>query len=64
VLVRLGNLLYWLGNALAILFALGGAVVLFRGEGPDPISFGITGLVIAVLVWLVGRAARYLFAGK
>ena len=61
MLERLGNLLYWVSNALAILVALLSAVALFSGA---PTIDVVMGFGVVVLCWLAGRAARYLFAGK
>jgi hypothetical protein len=68
VAVRLGNVLYWTGCGLAGLIVLLG-VVLYFGVDPTSAAGRSPGLIllvagaIAFLVWLVGRAARYIMAG-
>ena len=56
-----GHVLYWLGNALAMLVALLSAVALSSGATTIDV---VMGFGVAVLIWLAGRVARYLFAGK
>ncbi len=56
-----GNLLYWLGSALAALVVLLSAVALFSGATSIDV---VMGFVVGVLIWLAGRTVRYLFAGK
>ncbi len=56
-----GHVLYWLGNALAMLVALLSAVALFSGATTIDV---VMGFGVAVLIWLAGRATRYLLAGK
>ncbi len=61
MLERLGNLLYWLGNALAALVVLLSAVALFSGATTIDV---VMGFGVAVLIWLAGRTVRDLFVGK
>ncbi len=61
MLERLGNLLYWLGNTLAVLFALLIVVGLFFDATAIDV---MVGLGAVVLCWLAGRPARHHFAGK
>ena len=56
-----GHVLYWLGNALAMLVALLSAVALSSGATTIDV---VMGFGVAVLIWLAGRATRYLLAGK
>ena len=58
---RLGNLLYWLGSALAALVVLLSAVALFSGATTIDV---VMGFVLGVLIWLAVRTVRHLFAGK
>jgi hypothetical protein len=66
---RLGNALYWLGCAAAIVIAAYPLVFILEEWGnyemapPDPWSVGAY-LVCAAAVWLAGRIARYFLAGK
>ena len=57
---RLGNVLYWTGTGIAIVFAMFGAIAAVYGG-----LFG-AGLywTIGVLARLVGRAVRYVLAGR
>ncbi len=61
-LARLGFLLYWLGNGLAVLLGLLGfsALIIFS----ETEAMGVLLFVGAGLCWLVGRAALLLFAGE
>jgi hypothetical protein len=65
---RLGDVLYWLGCVVAILLAAGAAWVLLdtRNSRPEMIAPGFIAFVFApaVVVWLVGRACRYVLAGR
>ncbi len=62
ILARLGNVLYWLGCGLAFaVLALGGIMANADKEG---IYIVTTAMVAAVLVWLVGRACRYVLSGS
>jgi hypothetical protein len=74
VAARLGEVLYWLGNSVAILAAvlLVAMLVAWNVEPPpgDPPyirnparSFTFL-IIVGVGSWLVGRAARYVLAGK
>lgn len=65
MIIRLANVLYWLAAAVsAVLVALIGVSVVFGdGEGlalPSQIIIGI----VAVLIWLAGRAVLYVFADR
>ena len=61
MLERLGNLLYWLGNALAVLCVLLIFAGLFWGAPTLELMVGVGAIV---LFWSAGRFARYLLAGK
>jgi hypothetical protein len=66
--VRLGNVLYWTGCILAIVALIFGAVV--HVNDPSDTSqdcvmlFVVLGAVPAVILWLIGRACRYVLAGR
>ena len=72
VLSRLGDVLYWLSFILAALIAAMSAVALIiwvlsliKGHSlSNPFWLGVLGLVVAFLVWLIGRAVRYILSGK
>jgi uncharacterized membrane-anchored protein len=60
MLARLGNVLYWLGCGLAIVVTAVGAVI----AHDTGLGFFVAALVIAALIWLVGRACRYVLSGN
>lgn len=72
MLARLGNVLGWTGNIFAVL-ALVGTSLLVIGMLKDPGYFGrepgvvygtgIGGCVFAAVIYAIGRALRYVFAG-
>lgn len=60
---RLGDVLYWLGAIIASLIALLGFwALLNRAQGSH--AFGIPLFIAAAGFWLVGRACRYILAGR
>lgn len=71
---RLGNVIYWLGLAIAVVAGIlfVGVVLAWNAEPPpgDPpyIRNGERSLALLAVIgigsWLVGRAARYILAGK
>jgi hypothetical protein len=64
MLARLGNVLYWAGCAFAIL-SVGLAVFMALSPGAyNPVSMVVFGAVIGVVLWLMGRACRYVLAGR
>jgi hypothetical protein len=65
MMARLGNVLYWLGNAIAILWALLMAFALFMGKGASEaqILLGFALIPIA-LIWIAGRACLYVMVGR
>ena len=65
MLARLGNLLYWFGCIVAAVIIATGAAVWF-GEAQyrkDGYGIVIGSAVAALIVWLIGRAFRYVLAG-
>jgi hypothetical protein len=62
MLARLGNVLYWTGSLLTtLLVAL--AIALYNVQDIKTIELlFLVGL--AVVVWLIGRACRYVLAGR
>jgi hypothetical protein len=66
MLARLGDVLYWLGCILAGLTVAAGAFLWFA-EGharKDGIAVVAGFLVFALILWLIGRACRYVLAGR
>ena len=64
MLERLGSLLYWVWNALAVPFALVSVLFLFFGEGKESYLLGFASFMVAVLIWGAGLVVRNLIAGK
>ena len=72
LLARLGNVVYWLATGVATLFVLGAIiatlmeahVAVFFGT-KDEKWFAFVGLTaLAIGSWGIGRAARYILAGR
>lgn len=67
---RLGNVLYWLGCGLAVLALVISTIawlVWYGGASGDPsfqLGFAIVFLIIAIILWVFGRAARYVLVGR
>ena len=60
---RLGIVLYWVGYAFAILFAIGSLLIALNGLiSGEPISRAWILGVLSVVSWLWGRAMRYILA--
>jgi hypothetical protein len=61
---RLGNVLYWTGGLVGAVLFLGGYLLMSSGgyklQAFDYVVIGTP----AVVVWLVGRALRYILAGN
>jgi hypothetical protein len=60
---RLGNVIYWAGCAAAALGVLAAAIVL-ASPGEDATIWIQIYVGGAIASWLVGRAARYILAGR
>ena len=58
-LARLGNVLWWTGNAFATLLIVVAVIVAFAVER-DGVAMAIFTVISAVIVHLIGRAARYI----
>jgi hypothetical protein len=62
---RLGHVLYWAGCVLAALAIGVGAFLSFAMvQRSDSIFVLVVATVVAILIWLLGRACRYVLAGK
>ena len=62
---RIGNIVYWFCCVVAaISLAVGGSVwfMNFR-EGTTAYSLLAVSLIVALLVWIIGRAIRYVLTG-
>ena len=63
---RIGNVLYWLGCIVAGLTALlGVGIYLAEGQNKND-GLMVMGFVFvfAFIAWLIGRACRYILAGR
>ena len=60
---RLGYVLYWAGCVLAVVFGGFGIAAYYNAPDSDrwPLVIVLGG--IAVIVWLIGRACRFILAG-
>jgi hypothetical protein len=68
MIARLGNVLYWASSGIAVLLLLwlAGAVIAAIINGEPMNDFGLMSFLMvgsAALIWLFGRAYRYVLAG-
>jgi len=64
MLTRLGQVLYWAAVAIsAPLVALGSGLILF-GVNDDARIFGGMIIIIGLLIWCAGRAAKYILSAE
>lgn len=64
MVARLGDVLYWLGCIIAGLFGILILISLIWGTGTtEPFGVILFG-VAAVIIWTIGRACRYVMAGR
>ena len=64
VLARIGNVLYWLGCILATLMLAFSVLDWLSTDRPiDHIEF-LRFSLAALLIWLIGRACRYVLSGN
>jgi len=59
MLERFGKVCGWAGTGLALLIVIWGSLTWHAGNGA-PLYFGV---LAAVVVFLIGQALRYVFAG-
>ena len=59
MLQRLGNVVYWTASSVALLVVFFAMFIFIRGEVVSSVEL----LVVAVLIWLAGKVARYVLAG-
>ena len=59
-----GNLIYWLGALISVLFVAGGAAVLVAWEGESPLIANAVALTIALLSYGFGWSGRRLLQGR
>jgi hypothetical protein len=62
---RLGHVLYWFGNGIAILWALllGFAFLMGKGAAEAQILLGFAAVPV-LLIWAIGRACLYVMSGR
>jgi len=64
MVARLGDVLYWAASGVAALLAAFVLMVFMLADGKGEPIFQVLGVVIAGIIWLIGRACRYVLAGK
>jgi phosphotransferase system glucose/maltose/N-acetylglucosamine-specific IIC component len=66
MIARFGNLIYWLGCAAGALFLIGAAAVaVIPSTNPnDKPAVPLFLAAVALIAFLIGRAGRYVFAGR
>ena len=67
MIARLGNILYWTANGLAVLLTFLGAigfVIALINHADEGMILAPMMIVLAIPVWLIGRACRYVLAGR
>jgi hypothetical protein len=64
MVARLRNVIYWAASTLAALVILLAAYAAFFGTGEGRLPLDATLAAMGVGVWLVGRACRYVLAGR
>ena len=60
---RLGNVLYWLGCIVAAIVVIYDVTLGLANDWQDPAFLYIRTAILAVAIWLVGRACRYVLSG-
>lgn len=63
MLARLGLVLYWLCCSLAVITGLLGAYIIAVGNPLGKLT-GVAALIAASLVWLLGRALRFILSDE
>ena len=66
MLVRLGNVLYWIGCAIALLLAIGGVFAGLNESTSTKNAWEVLAFFEAgaLLAWLAGKGCRYILSGK
>jgi hypothetical protein len=62
MLALLGNVLYWAGWLVAVTLVLT-SIFYFNSGYIKPLELLVL-IVLAVIVWMIGRACRYVLAGR
>ncbi|MPZ40606.1 MAG: hypothetical protein GEU95_21655 [Rhizobiales bacterium] len=64
MLERLGLVLYWAGCILALPFAVIAVIALVNAPSADKFFYASLAGVCALVIWLVGRGCKFIFAGR
>ena len=64
VLARLGNVMYWLATGVGVLIGLFAAYGAAFGKGDERWAVIAVFAVMAIGFWGIGRAVRYVLAGR
>jgi hypothetical protein len=64
MVARLGQVLYWAACAIAVFWLILGLFGVFTRETLEPWNDIPVFIGGAILIWLIGRAVRYVLAGK
>ena len=59
MLQRLGNVVYWTASSVGLLVVFFAMFIFIRGEVVSSVEL----LVVAGLIWLAGKVARYVLVG-
>jgi hypothetical protein len=62
--VRFGNVLYWAACGIAVPLLVFAGYIAKTDTGPFALEGASMFAVMAVLVWLIGRACRYVLGGR
>ena len=57
---QIGRAIYWFGSLVAGSAAIGGATVYFTGDQ----IFSSVVLILATVLWVLGRSVRFIVAGE
>jgi hypothetical protein len=63
MLARLGNVIYWAATGVAILILALLTYAISQWGNPDLVVV-VLGVIIAGVIWLVGRGAKYVLSGQ
>ena len=62
--VRLGHVIYWVACGLAVLWVILAFVASSTRSVPEWWFDGTIGIVGGCVIWLIGRACRYILSGN
>jgi hypothetical protein len=64
MLARLANVIYWTANALVLVLVPWFVWAWYVGPERERPGVVMVGIIVVPGIWLVGRAVRYVLAGK